>query len=168
MVALALLALYLVTLNRQYAFDALDYAWSAKSGEALYHPHHLLYNAFAHLLHRALPRADVLTLLAATNAVVSAIGAFLLHRICTALGARQTVADLVALGYGLAAGIWYMATSVECYPIALAAQLGALALVVTAKRPSAARAIGAGALAALGVLFHQTGVFFVLPLAWLV
>jgi hypothetical protein len=160
-----LLALYLATPNRQYQFDALDYATAAKTGTHLFHPHHVLYNGFGWLICRLLP-GEPLRILATVNAIVTVAAAMLLARVIRRATGSAGLARAAAVGYGLTHGAWYMATAVEVYPISIFGEMIALAAVL--ETPAIGWVIVAALGSAVGMLFHQTALFSVPAIAWIV
>ncbi len=166
------LFLYLLFPNRNYFFDAVDYAYSARTGIGLFHPHHLIYNAMGHLLYRVfLPLSgpagpDALLILRLVNSLVTAAMVGLLHAVLCRL-TRPDLAALGALLFAFSYGIWYMATSVEVYPMTLFLEVLALFLFLRARAVSVPLCIELGALTGIGMLFHQTGIFFVPVMALL-
>ena len=180
---LLLLALYLLTPNRQYQFDALDYATAAKTGTHLFHPHHVLYNAFGWLICRLVP-GEPLRILATVNAIFTVAAAVLLARVVGRATGSTGLGRAAAVGYALTHGAWYMATAVEVYPISIFGEMVALTAVLEtparrAGRPPAAAdepvrgaslcwILVAGLGSAVGMLFHQTALFSVPAIAWIV
>jgi hypothetical protein len=163
--------------NHRYGYDSLDYAYHVKHGQQLFHPHHLLYNAVGRLLYLALSQlasVDALGMLAALNGVVTAgsVGllCLLLGWVCAPKSSRLAPSTLLvmvlALSFALCRGISYMATSVEVYPATTLFELGALCLLVRSPTRSLRSALGIGLLASLAALFHQTGVFFGIAMAY--
>ena len=169
LVAVVAAAYFVSFPNHRYGYDAIEYAYGAKLGHSLFHPHHLLYNAAGRLLLLAMTRyvaVDAIGLLAAVNGVISALSTGLL---CLLL--HQVVRSLpLSVGLGLlfavCRGITNMATSVEVYPATTLFELGALGLFVLRPRASLPTVIGMGLLSALASLFHQTGIFFVFAMAF--
>lgn len=169
LVAVVAAAYFLSFPNHRYGYDAIEYAYGAKLGHSLFHPHHLLYNAAGRLLLLAITpfvAVDAIGLLAAVNGVITALSIGLL---CLLL--HQVVRSLpLSVGLGLlfavCRGITNMATSVEVYPATTLFELGALGLFVLRPRALLPAVIGMGLLSALASLFHQTGIFFVFAMAY--
>lgn len=160
---------YLLWPSHRYGYDAVEYAYGVKRGHSLFHPHHLLYNAEGRWLYvalRALHPVDAIALLSAQNAVLTALSVgllcLLLHRITQRIG----VSVWLCLLFASLRGVTAMATSVEVYPATTLCELGALCLFVRSPRLSGPTVLGMGILCALACLFHQTGIFFVLAMAY--
>lgn len=180
-------ALLLALRAAEQSPDALDYAYAARSGHDLFHPHHLLFAPLVRL---------VLAALAPFSRGGDAILAGQIHNVAWAVAALLAVRTLVrraggspALASGAALfllatrGFWVYATQVEVYVPALAclavtallasgsvagAAAGAPGAVTSAREapPLGARRTAAAALAlALAVLYHQTSALFAAPLA---
>ncbi|MHB8079803.1 MAG: hypothetical protein ACYDIE_11190 [Candidatus Krumholzibacteriia bacterium] len=164
-------ALLLALRAAEQSPDALDYALAARSGVGLFHPHHLLFSPLVR---------GVLALLAPLGRGGDAILAGQLHNVAWAVAAlwalrallrgatgSPRLADGAALGLLLTRGFWVYATQVEVYLPAL----GCLALVTwlvtrnDAGRPGPGATLAAGLLFGLAVLYHQTSVLYVAPLA---
>lgn len=162
-----LLCVYVCLPNKQYAFDAIDFATAARDGVNLWHPHHLLYNGLGRLAHLAAPDFETIRLLAALNSVVTVLTALAI----LGLGFRVTnnlrISAIIAAGYSVTHGVWYMATSVECYPMASLCEVIALYLAFPSASLNLGRLLACSVASAFAVLFHQTGVFFVPAMALL-
>ncbi len=165
-----LVAVYFLSFpSHRYGYDAIEYAYGAKLGHSLFHPHHLLYNAAGRLLLLAVSpyiAVDAIGFLAAVNGVITALSVGLLclflHRVARSL----PLAFGLSLLFAACRGITNMATSVEVYPATTLFELGALVLFVVRPRASLRSVIGMGLLSALASLFHQTGIFFVFAMAY--
>jgi hypothetical protein len=151
--------------------DSLAYAWAAKTGRELFHPHHILFSPVTHLLHVALVRTGVLsdTILAMQLHNVAwgcagLTGMYLLGR--DAGWSRVTAA--LASGLLLAAnGYLEYATQGEVYVPATAC-LVFLVLRLLHHTRGALTVPGIAELCLwwlLAIGYHQTNVLFVVPLA---
>lgn len=168
--ALACGMLLLATRSLQQPPDGLDYALAIRSGESLFHPHHLLFAPAC--------RAVLL----ASSGMIPAVDAVLaaqLHNILWGLAAafgcgaaawslcRSRAAAFAAAGLMLAArGGWVYSVQVEVYIPAA----GALALAAALLAGAGPRPLGLGvrwaaaALLAAATLYHQTNALFCIPL----
>lgn len=168
-VSLLVLVAYLGFPNQNYGLDSAWYASEARYGEDLFHPHHLLYNAFGYVLNGLVARVhpvDTIALLAFANGLFSAGLVLCLYLTIRRLVGSAWLAGSFALLCGFSSGIWQMATTVEVYPLTLLCEVAAL-LVLT--RPlSTVSTAAVGVLCGTGMLFHQTGVFFALVMALLI
>lgn len=155
--------------NHRYGYDAMEYSYGVKRGHSLFHPHHLLYNAAGRVLLLAVSpfaNVDTLGLLSAANAVITATSMGLLCLLIHRLVRSLSLAIRLGLLFAACRGITYMATSVEVYPATTLFELCALCLFVFRPRLSIPSVIGIAMASALAALFHQTGIFFVLAMAY--
>lgn len=168
-ISLLVLVAYLGFPNQNYGLDSAWYASEARYAEDLFHPHHLLYNAFGYLLNGLVARVhpvDTIALLAFANGLFSAGLILCLYLTIRRLVGSAWLAGSFALLCGFSSGIWQMATTVEVYPLTLLCEVAAL-LVLT--RPLATvSTVVVGVLCGTGMLFHQTGVFFAPVMALLI
>ena len=161
--------MYVLLQNHCPPYDSVDYAYAVRTGVGLFHPHHLLYNFCGRGLFVFVSRfdnVDAIRLLAWANALVTAALAWIVCLVLFEHTGRRLPALVGALLCAFSNGIWHMATSVEVYPVMLLCQVATLYLLVRTDEPSLATVIGAGLLTGLGMLFHQTGIFFVLVAAY--
>jgi hypothetical protein len=164
--------LYFTTRTEVHTFDALSYTWAleAKPFGLLFHPHHLLYGPLGWISYKTaqlmgyVGRADVPVQL--VNAAAGALGIFFFWR----FGARLTKRPLTSLGVSIVIGLcysyWVYAAEVEVYTLATAFLTLALwTMSALINRPTARLALGLGLSHAGSILFHQTNLLFILPLA---
>ncbi len=149
--------------------DSLTYAWSIRTGQEVFNPHHLLYNPIVHGLYWLSSQvftADAIFVAQAHNtfwAIVAAATLFLLLR---RLRESALIAALYAILLLSTQGVLLYATQVEVYVPAM----GALALasyVLLATSPeqwTLARRAVFTACFVLAIGYHQTSVLFVAPL----
>jgi len=133
-------------------------------GGALYHPHHLAYNAVAWVWLYALgaiglggdplPRVELLNALA--GACAAALVWTLLRR---RAGLGRGAAAAATAGAALSGAAWLYSVAVEVYMLPLALLLATL-LVLTTPRPGLGAMAGVGLLNGLAVLMGQSNVLF--------
>ena len=133
-------------------------------GGALFHPHHLAYNAVARvwldllgalgLGGDPLPRVELLDAL--LGGCVAALVWTLLRR---RAGLGRGVAAAATAGAAFSCGVWLYSVAVEVYLLPLALLLATL-LVLTTPRPSLATMAGVGLLNGLAVLAGQANLLF--------
>ena len=151
--------------------DSLSYVWAARTGQGLFHPHHLLFNFIIremHLLSAAaglgltpLDAAQIHNILWSVAAVVS------LYAIGRVLFASRRWALLAAAGLLVSQGFWEYATQAQSYAPAVGS-LALLAFLLIRKPVGRFRTgdwAGIAVLLAVAVLYHQGNVLFVAPLA---
>ncbi len=168
--AAAFVFLFLTRSRQQYG-DGLTYLKPVETGIDVFHPHHLGYSPAVQAVNAGLKAVgipiDLITAAQIFNilwAVAALFGAYVLAR-------RMTGSRAWGLGaaFGLLAcqGFWEYATQTQVYVPAM----GALGLVACfavkrdSRRWSWPSVAGLAGLFILSVLFHQTAVLFILPLA---
>jgi hypothetical protein len=157
---------YALTLSEVPALthDSLGYQLAIEAGgRALWHPHHLVYNALARGWLEAMGTLgidDPLVAIESLNAIVGGVTAALVWlvlrrraRLSPALCAAGTAG--AAMSYGL----WFYSVSIEVYVLPLALVLGALFLL-TAPVLSARVMVAVGVVNGLAVVAHQVNVLF--------
>lgn len=145
--------------------DSLNYLVNIQTGGyALYHPHHLAYNAVARAWLNALgavglggdplPRVEVL------NSLFGGVAVALVWTLLR-LRARLTPGLALAATAGAAAsfGVWFYSVSIEVYVLPLALLLATL-LVLTRPRLTLPTMAAVGVLNGLAVVAHQVNVLF--------
>jgi hypothetical protein len=150
--------------------DSLFHAWSIATGEQLFHPHHLLYNIVVRLLYgmssAVIPGVTALAVAQFHSIGWAIVGGGSLYTILRLWGAGRIVALLYAALLLCTQGILLYTTQAEVYLPAM----GALALFTAllfrnpVDRWSLKRYAAMTALLVLGIGYHQTAVFIVLPL----
>lgn len=170
----AFLAVYLTTLTHYYTFDAVSYALQIRTfarthdPKWLFHPHHLLFNALGWCVWRlaliAGYRGGPLPVLQAENAAFGALGVGLFYLCLRRILTRsRTIALLISTALGVTFGYWICATDARVnMPSTVLLIAASYALLVAMQAPSSRRAIWAGFLAGLAVLFHQSAGLFLL------
>jgi hypothetical protein len=160
-------ALFLLRASRQSP-DALDYALAIRTGEGLWHPHHLLFAPACRLV------LLILTPLGSPDAILAAQ----VHNILWAAAAPGALLVLgrrlggdAAWGWLVAAmlvstrAFWVYGTLAEAYlPVTGCAALLAASVLGRNGAWSARRTAGVAILLALAVLYHQTAALLAIPL----
>jgi hypothetical protein len=153
--------------------DSLRYAVSIRSGEELFHPHHLLFSPLVRLLYLGLRQL---------SPGVGAIAAAQIHNVCWAAICVGVVAlifwrlfgslakgILTSCGLAVCNGFWTYSTQAEVYiPAMCCLAIMTWLLISSGDQPfSRRRLIGIAAFFALSILYHQTNVLFAIPLFYL-
>jgi hypothetical protein len=159
--------LYRLTLSAVPALthDSIGYMFAIEAGgDALWHPHHLAYNALARgwldLCRAVGVGGDPLRIVSSLNALLGGCAVALVWLVLR-VRARLSPA-LCAAGSGGAAlsyGVWFYSASVEVYILPLVLLLTTL-LLVTAPSLSTRAMLGVGLANGLAVLAHQVNVLF--------
>jgi len=171
LLALALVAVLASTAASEQSRDALSYLDKAREGHALFHPHHLLFNAAVRALYLGLDWSagvsDVVLAAQAHNLVFTFVAFLAVYWI----GFRWLGSQLVGLVgvalYGSTTAIMVYSSQAEVYVPAVAL-LGVAGVFFFALVESpTSRGARAGLLVAwvLAVLYHQTAVLLLIPLA---
>lgn len=174
MLMLAVMAYYALFFTRgiQQTGDSLGYALSIKTGEGLFHPHHLLYNPLVRPFY---------LILSAINSSCDAILAAQLHNILWAILAvlaayilinhlyqSRRAGILAGLCLLLTRGFWGYTTQVEVYVPATACLIILVSHVITQKSLLMKKKdqIYMAVIFSMAIFFHQTNVLFCIPLAF--
>ncbi|MBV9849309.1 MAG: glycosyltransferase family 39 protein [Armatimonadetes bacterium] len=168
-------ALYWATRTHYNTFDAVSYAnqigrvyEATHDPHWLFHPHHLLFNVVNYGLWRAARALGYgggpLIVMQRLNAVLGAAGIAIFYLSLRRLMHRSHgLPALLAAGLALSFGYWVCATDGRVNMPSLACLLLAFWLLCrTLEEGRVGRAAAAGALAGLGVLFHESAGLFVL------
>ncbi|MDQ3072705.1 MAG: hypothetical protein M3Q97_05525 [Bacteroidota bacterium] len=161
------LCFYLLFPNNNPGIDAYDYAWSIKYGEALFRPHHLLYNGFGwacfFLVKHFGWHFQALELMQAINSIFAALSLLLLWNLIQ--GLQEKISEDVTAGFvfftGASYGVMRFATENETYIIPIFLSLaGSLYFLKHLGSGKNKHILGAGLFAAVACLFHQVHVFW--------
>jgi hypothetical protein len=171
--ALAAILLFSLAASQQTA-DSLDYALSARTGRGIFHPHHLLFVPLVRVV-----QAGMVSLGFARDPVAAGQ----IHNVFWALVAifsmfllAERLLSSTAGGLGaalflfLARGFWLYSTQMEAYVPATGTLALLMVLVFFHGRSPSTPLVGLtmSVLLTLAVLYHQSNVFFCVPLAfWL-
>jgi hypothetical protein len=145
--------------------DSMGYLLAIeRGGDALFHPHHLAYNAVASgwldLARAVGVDASAIDVVEVLNGLFGATAVTLVWLI---LRSRAQLTRLAAAagtaGAALSFGVWFYSVSVEVYVLPLALLLATF-FVLTVPQLTPARLVAVGALNGLAVLGHQTNVLF--------
>ncbi len=150
--------------------DSLAYALSARTGQDLFHPHHLLYSPVVRAFYLALSPAcascDAVLAAQVHNVLWASVAVAAIFHVVR----RTTGASLAGPGAAsvllVSQGVWVYSTQAEIYVPAL----GVLALLVATIVPGPGpelgwkRLLAVAFLFALAVLYHQSNALFAAPL----
>ncbi|HKH03542.1 MAG TPA: hypothetical protein VKA65_00145 [Acidimicrobiales bacterium] len=158
---------YALTLSSVPALthDSLTYLQAIEDrGQALWHPHHLLYNAIGAgwlgLVRTFGYFADPIKIVAVANSFFGATAVLFCYLLLRQRARLPTRLALVgAAGAGLSFGVWFYSASVEVYVFPLAVLL-ATVYVLLAPRLTDRHVLLAGFLTGFGVLGHQVHALF--------
>ncbi|HDR90042.1 MAG TPA: hypothetical protein ENN63_10515 [Bacteroidetes bacterium] len=163
--AFLFLGLFLLLPTNNPGIDAWYYAASVKYQGELFHPHHLLYNATCYLVARLFSIAGAtpgtLSLMNALNAFIAFLILLVMIRIIRMLSdsADMDLAGVVFTGSCFA--LMRYATESETYLFPLLLGLMASMFFLHYRHSGRIRdVVLSGLLASLGVLYHQTGIFW--------
>ena len=176
---LASLVLYWLTRTSANTFDAVSYANQiahlyprTRDAHWLFHPHHLLFNAFGYVLWRLARFAGFeggsLAVLQSLDCVLGAAGVALYFLTLRHLLPRSRVLPLLmALGLALSFGYWICATDGRVNMPSIFLMLAAFSVLTRFMTvPRLPLAVLTGLLAGAAVLFHESaGLFVVVGLA---
>lgn len=152
----------LVFQNKEYSFDSLEYSMNVRSGENLFHPHHLLYNAFGYFVYNLFKGSiDPLVLLAGINAILVSAVFILIYLTLKNNGISFSRALAYSNLFAVSSGALYIGVSVEVYAFALFFQTLALYILTRNSNgePNIRDISLIAIISSLGALFHQTAIF---------
>ncbi len=162
---MALIAIvYIFFPNNNSTLDAYDYAASARYGIDLYHPHHLLFNAFFHainsILHTLNFQCETLRILQLGNAIF-AIGVLLLTRLTLKKTTSDRCADALTLFAGCSFSMLRYSTEGETYIIPIFfSLLTSLFFLYSFNKRWCPFIIFSALAISIACLFHQTAIFW--------
>lgn len=172
--ALALVTLLLLFSLRalEQTADGLNYALSAKTGEGMLHPHHLLYapivRGFLLVLGRVSDAFDAVLSAQVHNSLWSAVAVVCMYLVVGRLLSSRAWGLIAALTLLIAQGFWTFSTQVEVYVPATGA-LMLLAAVLLLRRRAVLEdreMVLVSLVLAMAVFYHQTNVLFAIPLGY--
>jgi hypothetical protein len=163
-------AVLALTRSAQQTGDGLLYAYAVKTGEELFHPHHLAYAPVVRsvwlTLGAALPKWDAVAA-AQFHGIVWATIAVVFFYLTAQRAVSWTAAAMAgALGLLTGQGFWMLSTHAIPYVPAVGCLAAAVYLLTRrSPRPPEARALlGASLLWGVSILYHQANVLFAVPL----
>lgn len=160
-----LLALYLFLPTKNYFWDGVDFAQNIEDAHrlsaSLIHPNHLFYNPFGYLIYRTLQALGfnfrAIEVLQITNAVLSALSAYIFFRILRATLKSVYFSYALTLLFALSATWWKYSTDADSYiPSVLFIIIASYFLMPQRK----ARPFPVALAHTASMLFHQMAVFF--------
>jgi len=164
------LFLLLTRAAAQYG-DSLNYVWAARTGQGLFHPHHLIFNFVIREIYRLFQALGLgLTALDAAqlhNILWSGIAVVSVYAIGRRVFGSRSGSILAALGLLVSQGFWEYATQAQSYAPAVGS-LALLAFVLVRKPIGRYRWwdwTGIAVLLAVAILYHQGNILFVPPLS---
>lgn len=156
-------ALYMLRAAEQ-TDDSLAYALLIRSGEHMFHPHHLLFIPAVRAVYRMLgPYHDAIEAAQVHNIAWAVAGVAAMSQLVGHLRGSRIAGLAGGLALCGAHGFWIYATQAEVYVPATACLAVALCLVTGPASRGTDLAISL--FFALAVLYHQTNVLFAAPLA---
>ncbi|MDR1437328.1 MAG: hypothetical protein LBI65_04335 [Candidatus Symbiothrix sp.] len=150
--------LYLLFPSINPSGDTVTYAGNIRSGDELFYPHHLLYNAFYYLFAELLGSGNTLRLICAGNALFAAGCLFLVNAILSSAVERKMRAAVILL-LGSCFGFMRYATTGETYIVPLFFLLAGSFLAFRKKN-----VFWVALPASIACLFHQICIFWWLGL----
>lgn len=160
----AIILTYLFLPNNNSTLDAYDYAGSVKYGIDLFHPHHLIFNAFFRVIHTSIlgigVQVEPLRLIKTTNALF-AIGTLaltlgILKRECGTKKAK-VLTSIIACSFGM----MRFATEAETYIIPIFfCVLSSLFFLTSTEKGKERHVLPCAISSATAMLFHQTAIFW--------
>lgn len=154
--------------------DGLRYIQSARTGVGIFFPHHLLYNALIRVLYLGVdavrPGIDVLLVAQVHNILWAAVAVGVMFAIVGRMTGSVRWAFVAALGLLFSNGFWEYATQAQIYVPAMAvlALLSWVLVRLPQARLSPRDCLLIGGLLILSILYHQSNVLFVIPMAFFV
>lgn len=152
--------------------DSLNYAYSAKTGSGLFHPHHLLFNPIVRMLFAVISSVcracDVVVAAQIHNifwAVVVILAIYLIIRHIMASVTWGAAAAVILL---LGKGFWAYSTQVQVYIPALGCLAVITALLILGDRfvRTVPGVLAVSLLFSLSIFYHQSSLFFAIPLGY--
>jgi hypothetical protein len=174
LLVLLTLSYLLIGASEEQTGDSLAYAYSIETGDDLFHPHHILFAPVTRVLYlgaqQLFPSVDAITVAQVRNTLWATVAVTVLFIIVWLLTASQALALMAALFLLVSNGLIVYATQAEVY-VAASGCLSLVALILLRGTQQGWTIRGLVLLAlffALSVLYHQTNVLAVLPIAFAV
>ncbi|MBN3041100.1 MAG: glycosyltransferase family 39 protein [Candidatus Omnitrophica bacterium] len=150
--------------------DSLNYLYCAKTGENLFHPHHLLFNPavriFYLLFSYIFKNSDVLLSAQIHNIIWAVITVLSVYFIIDKISGSKALSLLASLSWNFCLGFWFLSTQAETY----VAALGCISLIILIlakkyeKIITTRQYLSISCLFILGVLYHQMMILFFIPM----
>jgi hypothetical protein len=150
--------LYILFPSANPSGDTVEYANNIRSGNELFFPHHLLYNAFFYVLVKLLGIVNILRFIYVSNALFAAGCLLFVNAILSSTVERKIRISLILL-LGSCFGFMRYATTGETYIIPLFFLLGSSYWALRKKFT-----VGIALLTSIACLFHQICIFWWLGL----
>ncbi len=171
LIAVGIVAVLAATAAVEQSGDSLAYLTKARAGEGLFHPHHLIFNAAVRSVYLGLGALtgvrDVVLAAQLHNLAFTFIALLAVYWIGLRWLGSQRLGLLGLLLYGSTTGILVFATQAEVYvPAAAALGVAAVFLLRLLETPESNGArTGLVVAWVVAVLYHQTAVLFLIPMA---
>lgn len=164
-IPLAILLIYLCFPTKQYFFDGVDFAQTVEDARgldtSLIHPNHLFYEGFGYLIYKAVRGVGIdaraLPVLQATNAVLSALAAFLLFQILRLSVRSLYLSGALTFLFAFSATWWKFSTDANAYVPSVLFILVSFYLILPTNKP---RPLLLALCYSLSMCFHQLAVIF--------
>ncbi len=160
----SMVCVYLLWPNKCFLFDSLDYAYSVREGQNLFHPHHLLYNGLGYLLYKIVSAwgIGIFDILIWLNSMVGGLIVFLSYRILRKAGTAPIFSVLCSLSIGLCGEFWRNAVTVVPWHLSLLFSALTFYLAAFHIRAGWKTILLLSLTTSLSCLFHQTGLFLII------
>jgi len=169
--AVLALAVLILTRSMQQTGDALLYATSIKTGEDLFHPHHLAYAPVVRAIYLALRPLgasgwDAIAAAQFHGIAWATVAVVFVFRTARRITGWTSLALAGALGLLFTQGFWMVSTHANSYVPALGCLSCALYFLVRGRpaSPSRGELVAFSVLWGMAILYHQVNVLLVLPL----
>lgn len=164
-VTLGALLVYLSFPTRNYYWDGINFALSIEHAQGLsrtlIHPHHLFYNVFGYSIYYSLNflgcNVRAVHALQTTNAVLSALSAWLLFRVMRHVLRSTPLSSVLTFLFSFSATWWKYSTDADAYVPSVLLLLVCLNLMLTARKP---RPWAIALAHAASMCLHQLAVLF--------
>jgi hypothetical protein len=154
--------------------DSLRYIQSARTGDGIFFPHHILYNTLIRALflgaEAVRPGIDALIVGQVHNILWAAVAVVVMFAIVRRMTGSVRWAFVAALGLLVCQGFWEYATQTQIYVPAMAV-LALLAWTLLRIPPSILSirdCFLVGGLYVLSILYHQSNVLFAIPMVFFI
>jgi hypothetical protein len=169
---IATFLLLFTTKSAQQIQDSLFYAYSAKTGLELFHPHHLIYTPmirlFSQLLSSLYNLYDVIFAGQLHNILLATIAILSFFLILNHVADYTFLGLLGAIFFLVTRGFWVLSTQITMYvPVTgCLALLAAILIICRNNLLTFGKVVIIAVFFALAILYHQTNVLFSIPLGY--